>query len=121
MNLFFQIQSLQLLVFCMDDQEFVGNLFSYVFFCDIVKLNLSSYHFIILLHLISSFSLTRFLVVPCAYASIVSIDCILLLSFELKAILLISSVKSLRVSLLNFCCVCDIHLLYFMNSLCFLL
>ena len=26
MNLFFQIHSLQLLIFCMDDQEFVANL-----------------------------------------------------------------------------------------------
>ena len=70
-----------------------------------------------LLHLITSFSLTRSLLVPYAYVSIKSIDCILLLSFELKTILLPSSVKTLRYSLLNLCCVFNIDLLFLINSL----
>ena len=65
----------------------------------------------------SSFSLTRSLLVPYAYVSIESIDCILLSSIELKAILLISSVKTLYLSLLNLYYVCNIIFLYFMNSL----
>ena len=52
------------------------------------------YLFIKPLHLISPFSLTRSLF-HIAYVSIKSIDCILLWTFELKAILLISSVKTL--------------------------
>ena len=62
-----------------------------------------------------SFSLTRSLFVPYAYVSIKSIDCILLSSFELKAILLISSVKTLYLSLLNLRCVFNIDLLFLMN------
>ena len=54
--------------------------------------------------------------VPCAYVSVESIDCILLWSFVLKAILLIASVKRLRLSLLNLCCVFSIFL-FFTNSL----
>ena len=118
MNLFFQIQSLQRLIFCID-QEFVAN-WDYVllfFFCNIIKVNHSSYRFIILLHLISSFSLTRSLLGPYAYVSVESIDCILLSSFELKAVLLIPSVKTSCLSLLNICCVFNIDLLFFMNSL----
>ena len=89
MNLFFQIQSLQLLIFWMDDQEFLAN-FDYV---------------LISLHLISSFfSLTRPLLVPFAYVSMKSIDYILLSSFQLKAILLVASVKTLCLSLLNLYC-----------------
>ena len=48
----------------------------------------------ILLELIFSFSLTISLLIPYANNSIESIDCILLGSFELKAILLISPVKT---------------------------
>ena len=119
MNLFFQIQSLQLLIFCIDDQEFVVNL-DYVFlgfFCNIVKVNLYWYCFSIMLHLISSFSITRFLLVPYPYVSTESIDCIGLTSFEIKSILLISSVKTLCLSLLNLCCVFNINLLFLMNCL----
>ena len=76
------------------------------------------YHFYILLHLTFSFSLTRSLLLPYAYASIKSIDCILLSSFELKAILLISSVK-IWPSLLNLCHVFNIVLLFFINFLSF--
>ena len=42
----------------------------------------------------SSFSLTRSLLVPYVYVSIESIDYILLSSFERKAIFLISSLKA---------------------------
>ena len=62
-----------------------------------------------------SFSLTRSLFVPYAYVSIKSTDCILLSSFELKAILLISSVKTLCLSLLNLRCVFNIDLLFLVN------
>ena len=72
----------------------------FFFFCNIIKVNHFSYLFIVLLHLISSFSLTRSVLVPYAYDSIESIDCILLSSFELKAILFISSVKTFFPSLL---------------------
>ena len=119
MNSFFQMQSLQLSIFCMDDQEFLVNL-DYVFlcfFCYIFKVNHFLYSFIMLLHLISSFSLTRCLLVPFAYVSIKSIDCILLSSFELKAILLISSVKTLCFSVLNLCFAFKIDLLFLINSL----
>ena len=67
-----------------------------------------------MLHLISSFLHTRSLLVPCAYVSIESIDCIS--SFESKATLLISSVKTLHFSILNFCYVFNISLLFLMNS-----
>ena len=63
---------------------------------------------------------TRSLLIPCTYVSIdyviKSIDCIILSSFELKAILLISSVKALCLSLPNLCCVFNISLLFSMNS-----
>ena len=86
---------------------------SSVLLCNIIKVNHFLYHFIILLHLISSFSLTGSLVVPYAYVSLESTDSMLLLSFELNAILLTSSVKTLRLSLLNLSCVFDIDLLFF--------
>ena len=53
--------------------------------------------------LIFSFLCIRFLLIPCWYVSIKSIDSILLSSFELKEILLIYSVKTLYLSLLNRC------------------
>ena len=68
-----------------------------------------------LLHFISSFSLTRTLLLPYAYFSNKSIDCILLSSFELNAILLSSSVKTLCLSLLNLCYVFKINLLFLIN------
>ena len=55
----------------------------------------------VLLHLISSFLHTRSLLVPYAYVSTELIDCIYLSSFEFKAILLASSVKTSCFSLLN--------------------
>ena len=98
MNLFFQIQSLQILIVCMDHQEYVANLdlfFDCFFFYNIIKANHFLYRFIIFLRLIFSLSLTKSLLVPYAYVSIDSIHWILLSSFELKAILLISSVKTI--------------------------
>ena len=88
-----------------------------MFFC-IIKVNHFLYLFIILLHLISSFSLARSLIVPYAYVSIESIDCILLLSFQLKEFLLISSVKSFCLPHLKLCCISNIDL-FFINSLWF--
>ena len=79
-------------------------MFFYISFCNIVKVNHLLHRFVILLHLISSFSLTRSLLIPYAYVSIESFDCILLSSFELNAILLICSVKKLCLSILNLCC-----------------
>ena len=107
MHLFFQIQSIQLLIFRMDGQKFLANLdyVLYVFFCNIIKVKHFCIVFIILLHLVSSFFHKRSLLVPCAYVSIKSIDWILLSSSELKSILLISSVKTFCLSLLNLCCV----------------
>ena len=104
MNLLLQIQSLQLLIFFMNDQEFMVNLDYFLFFC-FFTFNDFCIVFFKLLHLISSFSLTKSLLVSYAYVSIKSIDCIILSSSELKAILLISSVKTLCLSLLNLCSV----------------
>ena len=73
--------------------------------------------FSILLNLISSFSVTRYLFVWYAYVPIESIKCVLLLSFELKAMLLISLVKTFCLSLLNLCCVFNINLCFFRNYL----
>ena len=70
-----------------------------------------------LLHLISSFSLNRSLLIPFAYVSVEWIDCFILSLFELKAILTIFSIKTLCFSLLNLCCVFNINWLFFTNSL----
>ena len=113
MNLFFQIQDLWLLIFCMDDQEFVVNL-NYVFLCFIIKVNQFLDRFVILLHLFFSFSHIKSWLVPYAYVFTESIACVLLSLFEIKAILLISSVKSC-LSLLRFCCVFNISFLLFIN------
>ena len=83
----------------------------YVFLCNVIKA--------ILLHLISSFLLTRSSLVPYTNFFIESIDCILISSFELKAILVISSVKTLWFSLINLCFVFDIC--FFMNSFLYFL
>ena len=92
-------------ILCTDDQEFVTNL-DYVLLCFLLQRLQSELflcRFIILLHLISYFSLTRSYLVPYAYASIKSTDCIVLSSFELKAIFL------------NLCCIFNINLLFFMS------
>ena len=92
-------------------------MFFYVFFYKIIKVNTVLYRFIILLHIISYFLLIRPLIVSYTYVSIESIDCILLSLFELKAILLISSVRTLCLSLLKLCCIFNIDLLFFINYL----
>ena len=101
----------------MDDHEFLASL-DYVLLCLLlwhIKVYHFLYRFITLLHLITSFSLTRSLLVPYAHVFIESIDWILLSSFELNAILLISSVKTLCLSLLNLYFVFNIDLLFLMN------
>ena len=68
----------------------------YILLCLLLKFNQSQtflYYLFILLRLIFSFVYIRSLLVSYAYVSIESVDCILLLSFELTVILLISSVK----------------------------
>ena len=115
MNLFFQIQSLQLLIFCMHNQEFAANL-DYLLLCflkKITKVNHFLCCFIIFLLLVSSLPVTRSLIVTYVYISIESIDCILLLSFELKAVLLISSVNTLCLLLLNLCCIFNIDFSFY--------
>ena len=80
----------------MNDQEILANL-DYVLLCFLLQHHQSYsllHVFMILLHLISSLSLTKFLLVPYAYVSIESIDFILLFSLALKELLLISSVKT---------------------------
>ena len=57
----------------------------------------------------SSFSLTRSLLVLYANVSIESNGCTLLLSLELKAILLIFSVQTFCLSVLNLFCVFKIN------------
>ena len=65
------------------------------------------------MRLIFSFLHIRSLLVPYAYISIESIDRNFLSSFELKEILLISSVKTLCPSILKISCVFNIILLFF--------
>ena len=117
MNLFFQIESLQLSICSMDDEEFVANFYYvfYVFFYNVINNIIKVNH--LLYCYISSFSLTGTLLVSYAYVSIESINCILLSSFELEVILLISSVKTLHLSILNLCCIFLIDLLFFKNCL----
>ena len=52
--------------------------------------------------LISSFSLTKFLLVPCASVSIKATGSVLLSLFELKAILVISSLKKFSFSIVPY-------------------
>ena len=56
-------------------------------FCKIIKVNHFLHCFIILLYLVSSLLLSRSLLIPYAYVPMESVDWILMLSFELKAIL----------------------------------
>ena len=86
MNLVFHIETLQLLIFFINGQEFVANL-------DDVLLCFPLQH------------------------SVEPVDCILLSSFELKAIFLISSVKTLCLSLLSLHYIFDIDSLFFINSI----
>ena len=106
MLLFFLSRSPELLIFNMDDQEFLAIL-DYVLLCLLLQYNLCwtfLYCHIILACLIFSFF---------GYVFIKSINCILLSSFELKAILLITSVKSLCPSVINLCC--SFNIIFFTN------
>ena len=117
MNLFFLIKSLQLLLFYMDDKEFLANSDYVLLFFSFITSSKLIIFFIVTFNLF--LSLTKSLLAPYTYVSIESVDCILLSLFELKAILLISSVKTLCFSLLNICCIFDIDLSFFINSLLF--
>ena len=125
MNFFFQIQNLQLLLICRDDEEFATNyvlffrLRSFGAFCNIIIVDHFLHCFIIQLHLVSSFLHVTLLHVPYAYVSTKSIDCIFLSQSSLNLILLTSSVKTLWISLLNHSSVFNINLLVFINSLWF--
>ena len=68
-----------------------------------------------MLRLVCSFLDTRSVLGPCKYVSTEPIDCILLSSFKLTAILLIFSVKPLCFSIFNLCCVSFIffYMIYF--------
>ena len=107
-------------MFCMDDQKFVAKL-DYVLLCFLLQHQSKLIIFCIVLllycYIYSSLSLTKSLLVPCTYVSVESIDCILLSSFEFRAILLISSVKTLCLLLLNLFCILNIDLLFFISSL----
>ena len=125
MHLLFPIQNLQLLIFCMDDQEFATNL-DLVFLSFFQSKSIKAKHnqselflccFVVLLHLISSFLCIISSFVPYAYIAIESIDCILISLLALNAILLTYSVNKLYLSLLNLFCDFNINLLLFMNSI----
>ena len=113
MNLFFQIENLQLLIFCMSDQGFPTSLnYVHVSFCNIIKVNHFLHCFIIFLYLVFYLLHIKFLLVPYAYAFPKVIDCILLSSLELNAILLTPLIKILCLSLLNSCCVFKVFLFF---------
>ena len=95
----------------------IWSMFFYVFFCNIIKVNHILYCFIMPLHLIFFFLHTRSLLVLYAYASIESINCTFLSLLALIAILLMSSVNTLCLLLVNFCRDFHINLLSFMNFL----
>ena len=85
-------------------------MFFYVFFCNIIKVNHFLYCFITLLHLISSFSLTRSLLLPNSHVSMDQAIAffyhhLTLNQYFINLNQLISSVKTLYLSLLNLCCV----------------
>ena len=113
MRLFFQIYTLKLLIFCMDDQIFLVN-FNYIclsFFGTSYWI-IFLYGFTILLHLISSFA---------SYKCISKfIDCICLLLLGPNAIFLISSINALCFYLLNIFCDFNINLLFFYECFDFL-
>ena len=120
MNLFFQIEDLQLLIFFMGDQGPVWVVLFYVFFCNIIKVNHFLGSFITLLPLGSSFYillittirffflhitvLFKSLLIPYAYVSIESTDFILSWLLIFNAVLLTCSVSTLSFLLLNIFC-----------------
>ena len=82
-NLFFQIQSLHFLIFCMiRNLRPIWIMCFCFFFCSIIKINFL-YCFIIFLYVISCFSLIRYFFVLYTYVNVKSTGCILLSSFEL--------------------------------------
>ena len=87
-------------------------MFFYAFICDAIKVKHSGIAFIIQSCLSFSSLHIRSLLVLCAYVSIELIDYIILSSFGLKPVLLISSGKTLCLSLLNICCVFNICLVF---------
>ena len=112
MHLFFQIQNLQLLVFCMDDVKYMATLNYFLPFlhCIIIKIN----H----LYLLSiSLSHTRKTFVPFRYFVILWEVCKILSSWLIRATLLISSVYTQCASLLNLCCNSNMILLFNKQSL----
>ena len=112
MHLFFQIQNLQLLILCMYGQEFLAvlNYVFYVFFCNVIKCK----HFCIIAFIFFFVAYYVF-----AYSICICFCWINWLHFlsllEIKAILLISSVITC-LSLINFCYVFNVILLFFTNS-----
>ena len=70
-----------------------------------------------MLYLVSSFSHTSSQLIPYAYISNESIDCILLSSLVVNALLLTSSVNTSCFLLLNLYQDFDIYLLFFVSSL----
>ena len=117
MRFFFQNQNLQLLIFYMDSEKFLAGL--HCFF---------RFSFVTSPKLITFVSLSKALYVPYAYVSIKSFEYIILPSFELEVIWLISSIKTLCLLLLikticflllNLCCDCNINFLFSINSLNF--
>ena len=88
-------------------------------FCNIIKVMGFLYLFIIFFHLIFSFSFARSLLVAHVYISIELIDCILLSSFEIRVIWLISAVKHyafhfqiFAVFLILICCFYEFFLVF---------
>ena len=101
----FYFLSLRLLIFCMNDQDFVANLdYDHLcFFCNIVIVNHFSYCFIILRNRISFFCVL-FLHLFFIHIFLLNLLlCVLLSLLGLNAILLTSSVNTLCFSLLNLC------------------
>ena len=98
MHLFFQIQNLLLLVFCMDDLEYIATLNNvlFIFNSTIIQIN-----HLYLLSISLSHTLKAF--VPYGFVVILSEVCNFLSSLPLSAILLTSSVYTQCASLLNLC------------------
>ena len=98
----------------MNVQEFATNWIIFVCFfsCNIIKVNYFLHYFVILLHLVSSFSHNKILLAPYAYVSTESIHFIISSSLALNTILLTSSVNALYFSLLNLCWDFNINLLF---------
>ena len=119
MHLLLQILSLQLLIFCMNDQEFVAILdyvFFYVFFCNIIKvkhflycLDTFNFFFFVYYFYICSISIC-FHWIWCLHSFLIaSTQCSLVPSFG----------DTLCFSILNLCRGFNFNLLFFINSLRF--